>query len=198
MNTHTERKRIFFAVDLDHQMNEKIIEFEGQLRHRLKHARILWSPLENLHVTLKFLGSVEVDRIDSLVQAVGHATHGFEPFQVIAQGLGGFPNEDRARIIWVGIEDPESSLLTLATLLDEKLTQFGFGPEERVYRPHLTIGRVKERSVRLREANQLVPTVEFGSTRIEAIHLYESMTRPAGAIYQKLTTLSLIPGASKY
>ena len=106
------------------------------------------------------------------------------PFELNLKSLGCFPNLRRPRVIWVGLEDPEERLRALQKAVEEQVRSLGWEPEERAFRPHLTLGRVRPRQ-RLPEGTwvQQPPKMVF---RAEAIELIQSHLMPSGAEYTTL------------
>jgi 2'-5' RNA ligase len=104
---------------------------------------IKWVPEDNLHLTLKFLGDVIDREVPTVCRAIRGVCQSIQPFRLEFAGTGGFPTNDRPRVIWAGIVDGGDCLAKLVTQLESALAELGFKPEPRDYRPHLTLGRAK-------------------------------------------------------
>lgn len=104
---------------------------------------IKWVPEDNLHLTLKFLGDVIDREVPTVCRAIRQVCQSVPPFRMEFAGTGGFPTNERPRVIWAGIVDGGECLATLVTRLETALAELGFKPEARDYRPHLTLGRAK-------------------------------------------------------
>jgi 2'-5' RNA ligase len=102
---------------------------------------VRWVSTENLHLTLRFLGLLSPARIDALGHAVDAATAGMEPFEVVLAGAGAFPGDRRPRAIWLGIERGTDELGIVSRALDAALVGTGMAPDDRPFRPHLTVAR---------------------------------------------------------
>ncbi len=153
-----------------------------------------WVEPRGIHLTLKFLGSVEEAKVPALVQALPRACEGLDPFEVALSGLGVFPNPSRPRVAWVGLSGGVETLLRLQEGVEKVLSPFGFPREERSFTPHLTIARLRE-GVAPDEARAfgqafLRASPESVSFKVEGISLMKSQLTPSGAIY---TRLAFIP-----
>lgn len=114
---------------------------------------IKWVPEDNLHLTLKFLGEVENVQIPEICDIASDVCEAFSPFELLFTGSGFLPDEARARVLTVKIEDPTESLRQIVARLEAGFAEVGFKRESRDYVPHLTLGRVRSGS---RRASQQV------------------------------------------
>jgi len=154
-----------------------------------------WVEPRGIHLTLKFLGSVEEAKVPALVQALTRACEGFGPFEVALSGLGVFPNPSRPRVAWVGLSGGVEKLLRLQEGMEKVLSPFGFPREDRAFTPHLTLARLKE-GVAPDEARAfgqafLRASPEAVSFNVEGISLMKSQLTPSGAIYTRLAFIPL-------
>src|SRR6185295_4632440 len=101
-----------------------------------------------LHLTLRFVGDVEDDRIADVIEAVEEAAAGVPPFSIIVRGLGVFPKPSVVRVLWAGIE-PNAELGRLARRVDEAIRSRGFPPEPKGFTPHITLLRTQGRPGRV-------------------------------------------------
>lgn len=117
---------------------------------RLGYA-VTWARPQSLHTTLKFLGEVDAARVPDLIARVqrGLAMGTTAPAIVRLRGLGAFPQPERPKVIWLGVagerESNQGRLITLATAIEDWMAELGFAREDRPYRAHLTLGRVRDR-----------------------------------------------------
>ena len=182
--------RAFIAVDLDDPVIEKICSTIGVLKSRITEMR--WLKKENLHLTLKFLGNIAESQVESIVAALGPPLRLFSPCPVSAKGLGVFPDFRRPKILWVGLSGDR--LVDLAAKVESALVPLGFVPENRVFTPHLTIGRWRESSRPAKNLRQEIATwndFEFGACAVRQIVLFQSVLKPEGASYRELRTIQL-------
>ena len=178
--------RLFIAVNLSAPVVDKI----ATVSRGKFDANIVWTRPENLHLTVKFLGPTEKEklpRIIEVLEAVREAGIYF-PFQLTAKGAGVFPSENSPKVLWIGIHEPEGKLAATAAGLDERLAALGVARETREYSPHLTVGRVK-RGNPGRRFLAAYSKVDFGTSLVSELVLYASETLPAGARYTPLFVL---------
>jgi RNA 2',3'-cyclic 3'-phosphodiesterase len=133
--------RTFICFELPAQIRESIAELQRQLKPL--GSGVGWTRPDGIHLTLKFLGDVESSRIDSIAEAVEHASQGCAAFPVTVAESGAFPNLARPRVIWVGIRETSGKLMNLQSRIEEELARLGYPREERRFSPHLTLGRIK-------------------------------------------------------
>jgi RNA 2',3'-cyclic 3'-phosphodiesterase len=167
----------------------------GEVIERLRPAArdVAWVAPGNLHLTLKFLGSVPEARIDAVAGALREASGDASPFEARLRGLGAFPSARRPRVVWAGVTEGAADMIELARRVDAALAALGFPRDERPFSPHVTLGRVREpgRSPALTEALDSAATREFGRMRVPSASLMRSELGPGGARYTELATVRL-------
>ena len=149
-----------------------------------------WVPKENLHLTFAFLGRVDDDRVGEVSGAVAAAVEGHVDFTVRLGSLGAFPSAKRARVVWVGLDDPTGGLAGLADSVGEALEGLGFSREARAFAPHVTLARVKTPG-----PVSLDLTLQPLSFPVERIGLFESHLGGPSARYEELTTFPFRRGS---
>ena len=174
--------RIFLALNFSVAVTRKIAEEIDRRKAPFSDAgfRIAWVPAANLHLTLKFLGSVADELVEGVTGACKRVAARHLPFEARAVGLGAFPSLERANVLWIGVEAPPA-LATLQREVDAAMVEIGFEKEERAFHPHVTVGRIKES--RGSAADLWKGDVNAGGSLIGEIVVYESRTRSAGAEY---------------
>ena len=177
--------RSFIAVDLPAEIRERVLAAAVSLAPTLPEGAVRWSrKVENLHVTLKFLGKVAVERLDLLGQALVARLGAVPPFSIGVRGFGAFPSLRAASIIWAGIEDPRQQLARVAAVVDDVAASHGFVSEERAFRGHVTVGRSKERAyVDVRRALRSLTEHAFGEVAVSEVSIYESRLGREGSTY---------------
>jgi 2'-5' RNA ligase len=182
--------RAFVAVRMNDQVEQSLAQAIDELKHPADGLR--WVPRPNLHITLKFLGpAVDSQRLQRFTTGMRQLAARTAPFDVIAAGIGAFPDLDRPHTIWVGLRNQQSgALAALAARLESVAAEYGFEREKRRWSGHLTIGRVGDRPLAdaTRDALLAMRDREFGVSKIESITLYRSHLRPDGASYEALAT----------
>jgi 2'-5' RNA ligase len=180
--------RLFTGISLPAEVSDRL---EAVTRDLQRGIRMNWSPAENLHITLKFIGSWPDARLDDLQRAL-EAIQPVPAFRARVSQLGYFPNPHRPHSLFAGVQaGPE--LAALATAIDHATEALGIKTEERGYHPHVTLARIKDQS-QVRELRGRVAEIvglEFGEFEVRAFHLYESRTGPRGSVYTKLATYDL-------
>ena len=185
----SEKLRLFVAVAIPREQLERVREQASELRARWPQAR--WTESANQHVTLKFLGWTAREQVDDVRTAIGTAAARHRPADLRLAGLGIFPGPRRARVLWVGLEDPEQMLTSLAGDLEDLLEPLGFRSEKRPFHPHLTLARFRspERIAELPHLDLNLPPFALGS-----VELFRSHLHPRGARYEVLESFALGPG----
>jgi len=172
--------RLFFALPVP-------AEVQNRLRSVLEAARqaggegVSFTRSEQLHFTLAFLG--EQPRPDEAL-AAGELLRDTRPFEIALAGVGAFPNTARPRVLWLGVSDGAAALMDAAERLRAALRQRGFQLEDRKFRAHLTIGRVRPRGERLaKQALAAVKPVEFARWTAQEASLVQSVLGRDGATH---------------
>ena len=176
-------------MDLDTPVRQAVNDLQDELRRI--NADVRWVRPEGLHVTLKFLGSVDPGRLERVHTALVADLHDQPALHVSVNGIGAFPNWRRPRVVWVGLHG--EGLVALAASIDGALAPLGFEPEQRAFTPHLTLARVNSPRgwPRLEEACKAHLDDDFGASDISAVTLYRSTLQRGGAVYAPLWTIAL-------
>ena len=135
--------RIFCAIELPDAVRANLQKHVEQLREAVPDAAASWTRVENIHLTLKFFGNVAIDRIQKISNAASRAVKEFPPFPIGIAKTGVFPKPSRAQVLWIGVGDPAGKLSELQKRLEDECAKEGFAKEDRAYRPHLTIARIR-------------------------------------------------------
>ena len=185
--------RLFTGIDLSSEVLDNLRVLAGKLQPE---ARINWSPISNLHITIKFIGEWPETRLLALKEALARVPLP-PPFQVAIRGLGWFPNQSDPRVFWAGVDGP-APLWDLARDTEAALEPLGIAREERRYSPHLTLARIKTRLnlQRLFREIAALPSADFGAFTAQAFNLYLSERRSSGSVYTKLAAFPLSGGVS--
>jgi 2'-5' RNA ligase len=136
--------RVFCAIELPDEVRARLEDHILKLREKMPDAALSWSGVQNIHLTLKFFGNVEVERIPAISAAVSRAAQVFSSFQIVIEKTGVFPGPSRPQVFWIGVTDQSGKLLALQSRLEHECAAEGFAKEDRAYRPHLTIARVRK------------------------------------------------------
>ncbi len=185
------RLRLFIAIELDDKVKQALDILQERLKRELPGLR--WVKPNNIHLTLKFLGYTEEDKLPRLKEIVSKAAEETQSFTVTFSGLGAFPNTRNPRIIWVGVKEMSGALQTIVERLEKQVTALGLEAEKRSYKPHLTLGRVKERVGRKNFTDILAPfkNEDVGRVVVGEISLIRSDLTPKGPIYTTVHSAKL-------
>ena len=136
--------RIFCAVELPSEIRDRLHDHAARIRETVSEASASWSRPENVHLTLKFFGDVPTQKFPRISEAAERVVKGFESFRIAIGGTGVFPKPSRAQVLWIGVDDSSGRLSALQERLEEEFASEGFAREDRAYRPHLTIARIRK------------------------------------------------------
>jgi 2'-5' RNA ligase len=180
--------RGFIAVEIN--SFQKIIEFENEIKKSGANVKLV-EP-KNIHITLKFLGDIEVNLIESIEDIIKKSVESLKPFRIKLIGSGAFPNQNYIRVIWIGIEN-SSELKIIAKKINEEITKLGFEKEKRMFSAHLTIARVKSarQKEKIIQILEKYKDIEFGQLLVESIKLKKSDLTPKGPIYTTLKEIKI-------
>ncbi|HMO53647.1 MAG TPA: RNA 2',3'-cyclic phosphodiesterase [Tepidiformaceae bacterium] len=186
--------RLFVACEVPDDVKESIGEVIEDLRTRSGSA-VRWIRPEGVHVTLKFLGEVPTKKLPAVKLAIQEAVVGHSPFELEFSNIGTFGGREGLRLMWVGIAGDVLRLEALVRAVNAALAVVGFEPERRPFRPHLTLGRVRDEiSTRHRAEIEVAVgkvTVPQVSWRTAQVSLMRSRLTPQGATYEVLATFPL-------
>jgi RNA 2',3'-cyclic 3'-phosphodiesterase len=189
-----EQVRLFIACEVPDDVREDIGEVIETLRGRSGSA-VRWIRAEGVHVTLKFLGEVPVKKLPSIKLAVQEAVVGHSPFELEFSNIGTFGGREGLRIMWVGIAGDVLRLEALVRAVNAALAVVGFEPERRPFRPHLTLGRVRDEiptrqraEIEVAVGKMAVPSTSWRTTQVS---LMRSRLTRQGASYEILASFPL-------
>ncbi|HWR65694.1 MAG TPA: RNA 2',3'-cyclic phosphodiesterase [Bellilinea sp.] len=186
--------RAFIAITLPSEIKTElestIQKFKAQ---RVKGVR--WVAVENIHLTLRFLGDTspaDLEQLTKLLQAESTAYHSFS---AEVASVGAFPNSKRPRVIWVGFQAP-AVLNELVASIESAARSIGIQPEERGFSPHLTLGRVKKDAspADILNLGAALKSIDVGSLdgfSVTHFTLFRSDLRPQGPLYSVLAQFNL-------
>lgn len=186
------RVRTFIAIDPGKAIRDRIIALQETLGRA--GSEVKWVEPENLHVTLLFLGEVEMTTVPKVCGAVADATSQHAAFPMTVETAGCFPNLRRPRILWVGVGDGIQEVTALHDTLEGPLLELGcYRREERQYTPHITLGRVKSDRPTDKLATALARQADWkgGETTVREVLVMASELTPQGPIYTVLSRVKL-------
>lgn len=187
--------RSFIAIDLSPETRKGLEQVSGELKRRLPVSALRWVPVENIHLTLKFLGDVSVANLDVLKKILDAIAAPHHAFDISIGGIGAYPKLQQPRVVWVGLEAP-NELLAIQHSLEVETARLGYAPEDRSFSPHLTLARVS-RNASGHEVHQISETLSafkvgfLGVSHVQDLHLFRSDLDPRGAVYTRMHSAQL-------
>jgi 2'-5' RNA ligase len=184
--------RTFIAVELTPGVRSRARQLMDRFRASGENVR--WVEPDNLHLTLSFLGEVDVLEIPEICTTTKQAVGDFEPFDIDVRGVGAFPDLQRPRTIWIGVTEGAEEMIALHDSLEKGLAKLGYRPENRRYRPHLTLGRVKHSPQGIGELGTLIQQnqdYQADTMSVCEVMVFSSRLDRHGPEYEPLGTIEL-------
>jgi len=187
MNSEVKTRRIFLGIPVSEEIKENVVGIQGELGRIEGGFKIV--KLENLHLTLKFMGEVREEKIERVKEILGKIDLG-EKFKVKVRKVGAFPNENYVRVIWFGLDDSEK-IFGLHKMIDFGLSKMF--SVERDFLAHVTLSRVKFVNDKegLKKFLEKFKDVELGEMVVDKVVLYESELKEGGPEYRVLEEYNL-------
>lgn len=176
--------RLFVAIEIPSDVRDLVDAAVAPIREMFPRAK--WVPKQNQHVTLKFLGSTYPRLVDRVTEAIGDVATAGQPFETRVDGLGAFPSQRRAAVLWAGLDDAGGRMSALASALDTALAK-EFAPEERAFTPHLTVARFKPPE----RLGELPTGLRSDVFTIDQVVLFRSQVQRPAPIYTPVATFPL-------
>jgi RNA 2',3'-cyclic 3'-phosphodiesterase len=181
--------RLFIGVPLPPNARLETTRLLGELRAQEWPVR--WVRDEGLHVSLKFFGELTSDRVDAIGEMLSFAAQGMKPIGMSMQGIGVFPAWERPRVIHLELV-AGSDLELLQDRIERGGERLGFSPEGRPFRPHITLGRVREGQRLPSGWNSVLEQIRLDDDFIaDRVVLYESQLSASGPAYTARTEVVL-------
>ena len=169
--------RLFIAVEIPKNVKEEIIRIQKEIGNELIKAK--WLKENHIHLTLKFLGEVEENKLDKIKELLRNIR--FEQFKIYSSNIGFFPNENYIRVLWIGLKSDK--IIELQKKIDNELLKLF--PKEKKFEPHITLARIKyiKDKDKFKELikNIKVEKIEF---KVDNFKLIKSTLTKQGPIYE--------------
>lgn len=178
--------RVFISVNLSKEICSYLYELQQRLRKDIN-AKIKWVPKSQLHITLKFLGSIDGNKLKEVKIELSKIK--YNKFILNLNDFGVFPSINYARVLWIGVNE-EKLVLELQKSIDGELLDLF--PKEEKFSAHITLGRIKviKDKDKFKNALNKIKT-EKKSFEVNEFTLMESILRKDGAIYNVLEIYKL-------
>jgi 2'-5' RNA ligase len=178
--------RAFFGLPVPEPQRAELARFVAACAELSPDFR--WTPMENLHLTIRFVGSVQRAVIEAVADALERRA--LAAFEMELGEVGTFGRGRAARVVWLGLRGGGEAAGALAAAVEEECLEGGIAPESRPYQAHLTLARARARGgARLPE---LPPIPRVKPWRVNQLILYSSRLARAGAVYEPMRTLKLV------
>ena len=179
--------RTFVAVEIAAEVRDRAARLIAQLQ--TAQANVRWVAAEHLHLTLKFLGDVDITETPNICTAVTRAAADVPAFQFECRGTGAFPNINRPRTLWIGLGLGAKNLSHLQAAIETALEDLGYPKEQRRFHGHITIGRIRHGRQGISQLAQLLHSREdlvLGTTRAQEAVIFSSRLGRTGSRYEPL------------
>ncbi|MBF0099842.1 MAG: RNA 2',3'-cyclic phosphodiesterase [Desulfobacterales bacterium] len=183
--------RLFIAMVLPESIIAEIADIQRQLKRY--HHDIRWVQPKNIHLTIKFLGDVNVSKVDSIIDAIKCSVGYMSPIQIQAKGIGMFPGLKNPKVLWIGLSGDIIQLKQYHNRLEDLLVPLGFAKEDRPFKAHLTIGRIKNK-MPINQAQDILRQFETYTSPLflfDRIVLFKSDLRPEGPLYKPMDVATI-------
>jgi 2'-5' RNA ligase len=184
--------RSFLAFELPADIKNTVDRVAGEVRRSGLNVR--WVKAENIHLTVVFLGNVNVQEVEAVGKAAEEICGQYGPFDISLGGMGCFPNSRRPRVLWLGVEGDLERLSSFRDALQKNLEPFGVKAEKRPFSPHLTLGRFKKQGksgARLHDMLSAYKDLTTAVCSLNELILFKSDLNPGGAVYTKMLSWPL-------
>ena len=181
--------RVFIAIDIGEEIRAALRDLQQQLQSKvdIKKSDVKWVQPKNIHLTLKFLGEIEDEKVVEVCSITQDVAGRHKSFELDVECVGSFGGRS-ARVLWVGVGQGSDDLLRLQENLDQQLTSAGWPQETRKFTGHLTLCRVRnpKAGIKLAQTSEAYGDFKLGTISADSVCVYQSQLRPTGPIYTVL------------
>lgn len=184
--------RAFIAIEPPENILQEISRLQDKLKREIS-GRLSWTRPQGQHLTLKFFGDISSEDIHKISAAVQRRVVAEQKLNLKIEKLGVFPDARRPRVLWCGITGDAERLINLQKKLDDDFAALGFPAEDRSFKAHLTLARIKDpRDVTgMSEVLTKYDSFKAGEFVADKLFLFQSNLTPQGAVYTKLADFAL-------
>jgi RNA 2',3'-cyclic 3'-phosphodiesterase len=184
--------RAFLAIEPPDKILAEISRLQEKLKREIS-GKVSWTRPQGNHLTLKFFGDISMADMENIGSAVKKEAVGVAPLLLKVEKLGVFPDWRKPRVLWLGTTGDTERLMSLQNKLETDFEILGFSRENRPFRAHLTLARIKipQSAAGLEAAAKKLGDFSAGEFRATELILFRSKLTPQGAIYTRLATIPL-------
>jgi len=184
--------RAFLAIEPSEDVLRAMSRLQEKLRREIG-GRVSWTKPQGQHLTLKFFGDISEEDLNHIDTAVHNRTSSGSPLNLKIEKLGVFPDVRRSRVLWCAISGDVEKLSALQKQLDNDFAGIGFPMDDRPFRGHFTLGRIKDSHglTGISEALTKHNAFTAGEFTCNELILFQSKLTPQGAVYTKLAVFPL-------
>lgn len=177
--------RLFIALPLKEHVKDQLDKLTATLKRH--GGSVKWVKADNIHLTLRFLGETEENLVEKIKEHIDEAVKSHRQVPTSITTLGGFPNLNRPRVIWVGIEENIEALRKMARDIEHRMRDLGFEKEKKPFKAHLTLGRVRHpKGLENLTGFMSDYRLEEMPLLFDRVVLFKSTLTPQGPIYDRL------------
>ncbi len=178
--------RCFIAIKIPKKIKSEIDQYLTKLKKANSDQDIKWVNINNMHLTLQFIGDIETNRAGELSKALNniesnHFTIGFD------NKISFFPNVFNPKVIKISLRDKNGNLKRLNSMIRQQLNSIDIEYEKKPFSAHLTLGRIKYLNSKFKTIN----SINISEFKTEKFYLFCSELTSNGPIYTKLAEINL-------
>ncbi|MFO7815239.1 MAG: RNA 2',3'-cyclic phosphodiesterase [Halanaerobiales bacterium] len=186
--------RLFIAVPIE-KRTQKLLEAQIELAQTDLNHDLKWVSGDNLHLTLKFLGDTNQNKLSDIKESMKNTCSPFLKFNIYYDHFGAFPSTDYPKVLYFGLKNGKNTLIKLQNKLENDLFNKGFQKEDRDYTPHLTFARTRKKTNMRQLKYDYQDFIKENNLRIlqkvNKVALIESQLYKSGPVYEELYTVNL-------
>ena len=184
--------RAFLAIDPPENILQAISRLQDKLKREIG-SRISWTKPQGQHLTLKFFGDISSEDVKNICSAVQKRVVSEPPLNLKIEKMGVFPDARKPRVLWCGVTGDVENLSALQKKLDGDFADIGFPAEDRSFKAHLTLARIKDprELTEISESLKKYDSFNAGEFVADKLFLFQSKLSPQGAVYTKLAEFTL-------
>jgi 2'-5' RNA ligase len=184
--------RLFIAFPVSKEIKNKIAKLQKDLKSKVVDEKISWVNPDNIHLTIKFLGEVDPEKVEVIGKIMAKSINRVGVFEMNIENGGVFPSKNKPRVMWVGCNDPTENISKIKKSMDNALKKLGFKKEKKKFNAHLTIGRIRSMKKISNCVDALLSNeILFGKMKMQKIQLISSRLSPQGSEYEVIKEIKL-------